>query len=277
VKASPEAKLKPQAEDTLGGIQKLVWQPPPLRVNIEFLQKLDALLLESCRDMVDAMVVAYKRTHEREIATPGGADQLLAYYTECKGKIVPHYMLELRQGSLQILSVERNLQETLTALDAIPRGDIASLMIMTRGARISTSLYLTDRLLGQSQFTVAGPDEQGVAATLKSLMLVSGKWQMRDGFAHTRFFAILIAGILQCFYLTVLFRLLTGYSWVPVLGMISIGLWAAMAVSFSLAFPPIVFHLGKPPDLTHRRWLVLFLLVNLAFWLAIVAAILYPM
>jgi hypothetical protein len=276
VKASPIANPQAPAQDALGGVQKLVWQPPPLKVTAEFLSRLDVLLLESCRDTVDAMVVAYKRTHEQELATPGGADQLLAYYTECREKIVPHYMLELRQGSVQSLSVERNLQETLIALKSIPRGEIVSLLAATRGTRLGISLYLSNRLWGQSQVTVAGPDAPGVAAAMKSLMLLLGKWQLRAGFVHSRLFAILIAGALQSIYLTVLFRLLAGYSWAPSLGMVSLVVWTAMALCFYLAMPPLVFRIGIPPDRTRRRYAFFFLLLNLIFMLGIVAAIFLP-
>lgn len=276
MKASPEAKPKSQQQEKSAGIQKLVWHPPPLKVNIEFLHQLDALLMESCRDTVDAMVVAYKRTHERELATPGGADQLLAYYTECKEKIVPHYMLELRHGPVQSLTVERNLPETITALGDISRGEIGSLLVTTRGARVSTSIYLTNNLLGQSQVTVAGSDGSGAAHLMKMLMDLQGKWQIRVGFIRMRLFSILITGALQSIYLTTLFRLFEGYGWVPGLGMVSMIMWAAMATSFYMAFPPVVFQFGKPPDSTRRRWLAVFLILNLIFWLGIAAAILFP-
>jgi hypothetical protein len=276
MKASAATKAKESADKLLDSIQKLVWRPSPLKITPEFLQRLDALLLESCRGTVDAMVVAYKRTHERELATPGGADQLLAYYTECREKIVPHYLLELRQGSVQSLSTERNLMDTLAALDSIPRGDIISLLAATRGARLGVSLYLSNRLWGQSQLTVAGPDAPGVAATMKSLILMLGKWQLRVGFIHTRLFAILISGALQSIYLTMLFRLLAGYSWAPSLGMVSLIMWAAMAACFYLALPPLEFRIGTPPDHSRRRYALLFLLLNLIFALGIATAIFLP-
>lgn len=277
MKASPEAKPRAVAEETLEGAQRLVWQPPPLRIDREFLRKLDALLMESCRDTVDAVVIAYKRDHERELSAPGGSDQLLAFYSECKEKIIPHYMLEIRHGSAHSFSGELNLAGVLAALDSIPRGNILSMQVTTRGARVSTSLYLGSRLPGQSQITVAGSNALVSTRMMKSLVELIGKWGIRAGFIHTRLFAVLFTGALQSIYLITLFQLLASVRWLPVLGMLGVGMWAAMAASFSLAFPPLVFQLGKTPDRTRRRWLGLFLLLNLLFLLAIAAAILFPL
>jgi hypothetical protein len=277
VKASAAAKPRTPTEETLIGIQKLVWHPPPLRVNQDFLQLLEKMLMESCRDTVDAMVIAYKRTHERELATPGGADQLLAYYAECKEKIVPHYMLELKHGPMLSLTAERNLQDTISALSTIPRGEINSLLITTRGAKVSTSLYLTNNLLGQSQITVAGSDGFGASHLMQLVMDMQNKWQIRAGFIHTRLFAVLLAGALQSIYLTILFQLLAGMRWLPVVGLLSLGIWVTMAATFAMAFPSIIFHLGKPPDYTRWQRLAIFILLNLLFLLGIAAAILFPL
>ena len=277
MKASPEAKPRALAEETLEGAQRLVWQPPPLRIDREFLSKLDALLMESCRDTVDAVVIAYKRDHERELSAPGGSDQLLAFYSECKEKIIPHYMLEIRHGSAHSFSGELNLAGTLAALDSVPRGNILSMQVTTRGARVSTSLYFSCSLPGQSQITVAGSNALVTTRMMKSLAELMGKWEMRAGFIHSRLFAVLFAGALQSVYLIILFQMLAGVRWLPVLGMVGVGLWVAMAAAFSFAFPPTVFLLGKSPDRFRLRFFLLFLLLNLLFWLAIAAAVFFPL
>lgn len=256
--------------------QKLVWNPPPLRIDREFLRKLDELLMESCRDTVDAVVVAYKRDHERELAAPGGSDQLLAFYSECKERIKPQYIVEIRQKEANAFAPARDLAATLPTLENAPRGDILSIWVTTRGARLSTSLYFCTRMPGQSSLTVTASIAANSIHLMKSLLELMGKWEIRAGFLRSRYSAILIAGLLQSIYLIILFQLLAGLRWLPVLGMVGVAMWAAMAAAFSFAFPPTVFHLGKSPDRFRLRFFLLFLLLNLIFWLAILAAILFP-